>query len=185
MVRRLAVCIAALSVAAPMVASCSSSSTSKPPVTICDPGKSKAQSDADLPAAGDIRTAIADLEKKLGGQQHFFEVNATARLVNLFVALNNGTIAQPWTWVHGALTSREGQAAKGGTFTAADLDFEPKAMFSDIRKQIPEATLESLYINGDGKGNVVYGVISSAKCGGGLDITVSPAGKVKTVMPVD
>jgi hypothetical protein len=32
---------------------------------------------------------------------------------------------------------------------------------------------------------VVYGVISSAKCGGGLDITVSPAGKVKTVMPVD
>ena len=183
-VGRAAMC-AAVMLGGAAVASCSSSTSSKPPVTICDPGKSKAQSDSDLPAVGDIRKAIADLEHKLGGAQRYFEVNATARLVNLFVALNDGAIAQPWTWVNGTLTSREGQAAKGGTFTAADLTFDAKAMFSDIRSQIPEATLESLYINGDGKGNVVYGVISSAKCGGGLDVTVSPTGKVKTVMPVD
>ena len=169
-IERAAMCIALL-LGGSTVASCSSSSTSsKPPVTICDPGKSKGQAASDLPAAGDIRTAISDLDHKLGGPQRYFEVNVTARLVNLFVALNDGAVAQPWIWVNGTLTSREGQAAKGGTFTAADLTFDAKAMFNDIRSQIPEATLESMYINGDGKGNVQYGVITSAKCGGGLEI---------------
>lgn len=177
--------IAVVASAALIMASCSSSTATKPTVTICDPGKGAPQAVADLPEVGKIRQAITDLEAKLGGHQQYFEVNATARLVNIFVALNNGTVAQSWAWVDGALTSQEGKAASGGTFTAANLDFDPSHIFDDTRKQVPQAIIETFYVHGDGKGNVQYGLLSSARCGGGLDVTVSPAGKVKTVMPVD
>ena len=91
----------------------------EPPVTICS-ATGAPQAEADLPAVSSVRTAISDLEQELGGPQEFFEVNATARLVNLFVALNGGTLAQAWVWVDGELSSVEPQAASGGTFTGAD-----------------------------------------------------------------
>ena len=40
-------------------------------------------------------------------------------------------------------------------------------------------------MNGDGKGNVQYGVLTSAQCGGGLDVVVGPDGAVKSVDPVN
>ncbi len=153
------------------------------PVTICAPNGT-AQADADLPQVAAISTAIDALEAQLGGPQQYFEVNATARVVNLFVALNGGAVAQPWLYVDGELTSTEGQAASGGTFGKADLDFDPDKVLATIREQIPEAILESFYVNGDGKGNVQYGVLTSALCGGGLDILVGPDGAVKSVDPV-
>lgn len=166
------------------VAACSSSSASMPTVTICDPGHGAPQAAGDLPEVSKIATAIADLEAKLGGPQEYFEVNATARLVNLFVALNNATVAQSWTWVDGALTAQEGKGAQGGTFKAGDLHIDAAHIFDDTRRQVPQAIIETFYVNGDGKGAVEYGLLSSARCGGGLDVTVGPDGKVKTVMPV-
>lgn len=68
-------------------------STTAPDVTICDP-QGTTQAESDLPAVGRISEAIAALERQLGAPQQYFEVNATARVVNLFVALNNGTLAQ-------------------------------------------------------------------------------------------
>ncbi len=175
--------VVALVVAAVGCSDGSSTPETSTPVTICAPNGT-AQADADLPQVATIPTAIDALEAKLGGPQQFFEVNATARVVNLFVALNDGAIAQPWVYVDGELTSTEGQAASGGTFGKADLDFDPDTVLSTIREQIPQAILESFYVNGDGKGNVQYGVLTSALCGGGLDILVGPDGAVKSVDPV-
>ncbi len=160
-----------------------SAPASTPDVTICTP-TGTAQADADLPAVASIPDAIAALERELGGEQQYFEVNATARLVNLFVALNNATVAQAWVYVDGQLTSKEGQAASGGTFTAADLDLRPDSVLSKVRDQIPEAILETFYVHGDGKGTVEYGVLTSAQCGGGLDVVVGADGSVKSVDPV-
>lgn len=143
------------------------------------------QAVADLPDVADIRTAISDLEGRLGGPQAFFEVNATARLVNLFVALNDGAVVQSWVWVAGDLTSQEGQPASGGTFTAADLDFDEATVLDAVREQIPTATLESFVVNGDGQGNVQYSVLTSSACGSGLDVVVGPDGAVKSVDPLD
>ena len=149
-----------------LLAGCSSSTTSPsaPDVTICN-ARGTEQVAADLPDVAMIATAIDALETKLGGPQQYFEVNATAKVVNLFVALDGGTVAQAWLYAAGQLTSKEGQKASGGTFTKAELDFQPDKVFSTVRQQIPEAILETFYVNGDGKGHVQYGVLTSAVCG--------------------
>lgn len=170
-----------------LVAGCSgdggSAGTTVPDVTICDP-EGTAQAEADLPAVERIGEAIAALEQQLGSAQQYFEVNATARVVNLFVALNDGTLAQAWLYLDGQFTSQEPQAASGGTFTAADVEFDTGRVLSKVRAEVPEAVLETFYVHGDGKGNVQYGVLASALCGGGLDITVDGDGAVKSVDPV-
>jgi len=158
-------------------------STTAPDVTICDP-QGTAQAEPDLPAVDRIGEALVALEQQLGAPQQYFEVNATARVVNLFVALNEGTLAQAWLYLDGRLTSQEAQAASGGTFRAADVAFEPDRVLSRVRSEVPEAVLESFYVHGDGKGNVQYGVLASALCGGGLDIVVGGDGAVKAVDPV-
>lgn len=182
---------AALAVALVLLAACSddasstdgSTATTGPDVTICDP-QGTAQSEADLPAVGDIEQAVADLEAELGGPQEYFEINATARLVNLWVSLNDGTVAQPWLWANGELSSEDGDTASGGTFVADDLDFDPDTVLTKVRDEVPDSILETFYVHGDGDGNVQYSVLTSALCGGGLDVIVGPEGDVRSVDPV-
>jgi hypothetical protein len=176
------------------VAGCSASGTASPsstaPVTSVAPpgsgGESCAggtQGAADLPQVGRIRDAITALEQHLGGAQRFFEVNTTARVVNLWVALDNGTVAQPWVYVDGQLSSKEGAGATGGTFRAGDLTFDATKVLAGLRAKIPDATLESFQIVGDGKGAVQYEVFATACRGGGLDVVLGPDGAVKSVTP--
>lgn len=143
-----------------------------------------------LPAAGElplldqIAPAIAALETRLGGAQEYFEINATPQLVNLFVSLNNGAVAQPWVYLSGALTSTEGKAASGGTFSAAAIDFNPDTVLTTVLAALPGSAIESFYINGDGQGNVLYGVLATSDKGGGLDVVLGADGSVKSVDPV-
>lgn len=182
---------AALAVALVLLAACSddasstdgSTATTGPDVTICDP-QGTAQAEVDLPAVGDIEQAVADLEAELGGPQEYFEINATARLVNLWVSLNDGTVAQPWLWANGELSSEDGDTASGGTFVADDLDFDPDTVLTKVRDEVPDSILETFYVHGDGDGNVQYSVLTSALCGGGLDVIVGPEGDVRSVDPV-
>jgi hypothetical protein len=104
-------------------------------------------------------------------------------VVNLWVALDNGTIAQPWVYLDGELSSKEGQSAKGGTFTTADMKFDSAKVLDQLRTKIPDAALESFQVVGDGKGNVRYEVFATARCGGGLDIVLGSDGSVKSVTP--
>lgn len=187
--RRVAGMLALSAVVVSLVAGCSSdatgpAATEAPTVTICDPS-GEPQAAADLPDVASVRAAMADLDTRLGGPQEYFEVNATARLVNLFVALNGGTLAQAWVWVDGDLTSAEPQTASGGTFTLADLDLDDSVALTTVRSEIPDAVLESFYVHGDGEGNVQYGILTSALCGGGLEVIVGPDGSVKSVDPVN
>ena len=139
----------------------------------------------ELPLLDEIGPAIAALEKQLGGPQDYFEINATARLVNLFVALNNGAVAQPWLYLEGTLTSTEGQAAGGGTFASKSVDFDPDVMLSAVLTAVPGISIESFYIHGDGQGNVLYGVLATSDKGGGLDVVLGADGSVKSVDPVN
>lgn len=138
----------------------------------------------ELPVLDQIPVAVAALEQQLGGPQDYFEINATARLVNLFVALNGGTVAQAWLYLDGTLTSEEGQAASGGTFRAADAAFDPDLVLSKVLTDVPDITIESFYVHGDGQGNVLYGVLATSAKGGGLDIVLGADGSVKSVDPV-
>ena len=142
-------------------------------------------SSTEMPVLDQIPLAIAALEAELGGPQRYFEINATVKLVNLFVALNDGAIAQPWVFVGGELSSREGQTASGGTFAATGLDFDPTLVLGNVIEQLPGALLDSFYIHGDGQGHLLYGVLLTSAQGGGLDVVLGPKGEVKSVDPVN
>jgi hypothetical protein len=143
-----------------------------------------AVADGELPIIDQIPVAVAALEQQLGGPQDYFEINATARLVNLFVALNDATVAQAWLYLDGTLTSEEGQPAGGGTFAAASAAFDPDVILSRVLTDVPDITIESFYIHGDGQGNVLYGVLATSAKGGGLDVVLGADGSVKSVDPV-
>lgn len=132
----------------------------------------------ELPIVEQISEAIAALDAHFMGPQEYFEVNATAQLVNLFVALQNGTAVQAWLYLDGELTSDETAPAEGGTFRAADLDFDPATIFSQLRIELPGATVESFYIHGDGQGAVQYGALLTTSLGGALDVQLSADGQV-------
>ncbi len=139
----------------------------------------------ELPLLDQIAPAVTALEAQLGGPQEYFEINATARLVNLFVALNSGAVAQPWLYLDGTLTSTEGQAAGGGTFPSSSLDFDPAVTLSQVLTELPGISIESFYVHGDGQGNVLYGVLATSDKGGGLDVVLGADGSVKSVDPVN
>jgi hypothetical protein len=65
------------------------------------------------------------------------------------------------------------------------MDYESDKVLTQIRSKLPDAILESFYVNGDGTGSTLYGVLATAQCGGGLDIVVGPTGAVKSVDPVN
>ena len=132
----------------------------------------------ELPIVDHVDDAIAAVEAALMGPQKYFEINATAQLVNLFVALEDGTAAQAWLYLDGELTSDEPAPAKGGTFRAADLDIDSATIFSRLQIELPGATVESFYIHGDGQGAVQYGVLLTTSLGGALDVRLSSAGQI-------
>lgn len=137
-----------------------------------------------LPLLDQIAPAVAALDAQLGGAQQYFEINATARLVNLFVALNNGAVAQPWLYLKGTLSATAGQPASGGTFLASSAVFDPDVILSQVLIELPGITIESFYVHGDGQGNVLYGVLATSDKGGALDVVLGADGSVKSVDPV-
>ncbi len=140
---------------------------------------------AELPIVDQIDEAIAALEAKLGGPQEYFEINATARLVNLFVALDDASSVQPWLYFDGDLTSEDAAPAQGGTLLAASLDFNAPTIFSKLIAQLPGATIESFYIHGDGQGAVQYGALLTTAQGGAIDVHLSPAGEILSSEPLN
>ncbi|MFZ2443961.1 MAG: hypothetical protein WAW51_16475, partial [Ilumatobacteraceae bacterium] len=98
-------CVAALCVTALVVLAACSDDTS-PASSVESPAADSTTAGEDiatLPIIDQIDAAVAALEAQLGGPQEYFEINATARLVNLFVALNDGAVAQPWLYLAGSL----------------------------------------------------------------------------------
>ena len=161
----------------------SAGTTAAPEVTICQPDVT-AQADDELPSVALIPDAIAAVEEQIGAPVDFFEINAVPNAVNVFVALNDGTLAQQYVYVDGGLTSRDGLPASGGTFTADQLDFDAAAVFTTIRGQLPDTILQTFYVNGDGQGNVKYAVLAVAQCGGALDIVIGADGSIVSVDPL-
>ncbi|MGZ4680786.1 MAG: hypothetical protein ACXVIH_12030 [Ilumatobacteraceae bacterium] len=157
---------------------CSASSTpAQPPAsTTTVPASSGSPPRVDL-----IGKAITALETKLGAPQQYFEINATSHLVNLFVALNDGKVVQPWVYLDGELSSTEGHSATGFSFSKAALDFDPARVLSQLLAQLPQSTPDVFFIEGGQGGVVRYSVTVSSKQGGQLVVVLGPDGTVKSV----
>jgi hypothetical protein len=128
-----------------------------------------------------IDDAITALETKLGGGQQYFEINATAKLVNLFVALNDGKIAQPWVYLDGELSSSDGQPASGFTFEKGAVDFDPDAVLTQVEAQLAQSRPDVFFIEAGAGGVVRYSVAVTSPQGGQLVAVVAGDGKVLSV----
>jgi hypothetical protein len=135
-----------------------------------------------LPLVGLVPDAVKALEAKLGAPQQFFEINATAHLVNLIVALNDGKVAQPWVYLDGELSSTEGAAATGFTFAGSAVDFDPDKVLSRLEAELPESSPDLFFIEGGAGGTVRYSVAVTSKQGGQLVVVVGPDGAIESVV---
>jgi hypothetical protein len=133
------------------------------------------------PLVGQIDEAVAALETSLGGPQQYFEINATPKLVNLFVALNNGTLVQPWVFLDGELSSTDPRDASGFSFAASALDFEPDKVLSRVRAEVPESSADVFFVEAGAGGTVRYSVAMTSPQGGQLVAVVGPDGTVQSV----
>ncbi len=144
-------------------------------------GTSVLASNGTLPLVDRIDEAVSALETHLGGPQQYFEINATSRLVNLFVALNDGKLVQPWVYLDGELSSTEGQAASGFSFAADALDFDPDTVLGKLQAELPQSSADVFFVEAGQDGSVQYSVAVTSPQGGQLVVVVGPDGTVQAV----
>jgi hypothetical protein len=134
----------------------------------------------------DVRPAIEAVEAVLGSGQEYFEVTATPRLVNVFVAIDEATAAVPYVYLGGELQSPAPAltGASGFTFTADAVDFDETTILDAVSAELPDSTIEALSIEGGDGGAVRYVVSTLSSEGGRLDVTVTADGAVLEVDPV-
>jgi hypothetical protein len=130
-----------------------------------------------------INEAVDALETTLGGPQRFFEINATASLVNMIVSLNDGQLAQPWVYFDGGLSSSEPAEATGFSFAASALDFDPDKVLGKLQAELPQSSPDLFFIEGGEGGVVRYSVAVTSQQGGQLIVVVGPDGTVQSVDP--
>ena len=141
----------------------------------------------DVPSLGaDIVAAVAAVEAERGVGQEYFEVTAAALVTNVFVAVDDARAAVPYAFVDGELLPPEPRldGASGFTFTADAIDFDADAVLSQLAEELPEATIESLSVEGGDGGVVRYVALVRSDVGGLLEVTVGPDGAVFAVDPL-
>lgn len=135
---------------------------------------------------GGIDEAVAAVEAELGEGQAYFEVTATPRFTNVFVAVEDGSAVVPYLYADGRLDAPGPRAdvEQGFTFTADAIAFDPDAVLVRVTEELADSTIESLSVEGGQDGTVRYVVRVRSDAGGSLDVVVGPDGAVLSVIPL-
>ena len=134
--------------------------------------------------AAQVAPAVEAVETALGGPQEYFEITSTSRLVNVFVAFDDGTAVVPYVFFDDELQppAPKQSGVVGQTFTADALDFEPEMILVGIAEELPTATIDALSIEGGQAGFVRYVASVRSAAGGVLDVVITPQGAVIEVI---
>lgn len=124
--------------------------------------------------------AVHAVEAELGGEQRFYEVNATPTLVNVFVAGADGAAtAYVYDAVNDVLNEpAPPQPSTGNTFTWALVDFDQANVLSDALGELPNALPRTFAVTAAGADAVQYLVTLESTQGGVLDVLVDKDGNV-------
>ena len=141
--------------------------------------------DSALPAVEDIEPAVAALEAELGGPQHYFELDATALGVTLWVAGTaagdeTAMTATPYLYVGDEMASNgAAQPAQGQTFTAAEaLTFDADRVLDGVAGDLTGSTVDSFSIVGSADSGVQFAVVVVSDRGGEISVQVDGQGRV-------
>lgn len=146
----------------------------------CGGDGSDAESGEPRPAVATIAPAIEALERELGGPQEYFEINADAIVVNLFVAVDDGRSAVPYVYLDGELgpPAPSQPVVEGATFAADDLEFDPDTVLEQVGTELPGATMRRFVVLVGPEGSLRYEVFVQSEQGGRLAVQVTGDGEV-------
>lgn len=153
-----------------------------------------------LPLVAEIDPAIAAVERELGGPQRYVEVNATTRLVNLFVVDDGsgeassgdssedgsgdgsgaGDSVVPYLYVDGELQppAPAVPVEDMGSFVAADVTFDPDTVLDGVIDGLPTSAFGLFVVSAGPDGDVRYEVLARSTQGGALAVAVTTDGTV-------
>jgi hypothetical protein len=136
------------------------------------------------PVLDQVAPAMAAVDAETGGPQQYFEVNATPLGVNLFVATEGATRSVAYIYVGGELGAPgEATEASGGTFTSADVAFDPATILDGVTSDLPDSDIARFAIAGNSNGDVQFTVDVQSDEGGTLQVTLAEDGSVVSVDP--
>ncbi|MEZ5223019.1 MAG: hypothetical protein R2743_16090 [Ilumatobacteraceae bacterium] len=126
-----------------------------------------------------IDEAVAAVEAELGGPQQYFEINATATLVNLFVADVAAESVTPYAYVGDDLSSDEPiVGATGNTFGAEAIAIDTSRVLGCVSAELPDTSLDVFFVEGGAGGAVRYTVLGTSAQGGQLVVEVAATGQI-------
>lgn len=142
------------------------------------------ETEALRPSIESIAPAVAALEAELGGPQQYFEINATAQFVNLFVAVDGATQVRAYVYVGGELgPPKPAEGAEGVTFAAADLAFDAERVLHGVSDELPDSDITVFSVIEGADGAPQYSAIVESDEGGVLDVTFGGDGTVEGIVP--
>lgn len=132
------------------------------------------------PAVAQIVEAVAALELELDGPQEYFEINADAQLVNLFVATDDSTTVTPYLYLDGELQppAPTRPVAEGATFTADQIDLDPERVLDQVADELPDSELTTFVVVVGPTDALRYEVLARSPRGGTLAVEVTGEGAI-------
>lgn len=141
-------------------------------------------------AVDSIDDAIAAVDAHFGGPADFYEINATADGVNMFVATSldgadSGVVQARYTSAKGLVVSDETLPSDGVTFSGAEVEFDPRTIIERAVGQLSSARPRAFIITAasgtagvSSTVGVQYRLIMESQRGGRLVVFLGSDGSI-------